>query len=41
MTKLIYFGCLSAKNYESTCNNAKKLIQFLDNEFQVIDDPQC
>ena len=41
MTKLIYFGCLSAKNYESTCNNAKKLIQFLDYEFLVIDDPPC
>ncbi|MHA1915558.1 MAG: (Fe-S)-binding protein [Promethearchaeota archaeon] len=41
MTKLIYLGCLSKRLYESTCKNALKLIQFLDNEYQVIDDAPC
>ena len=41
MTKLIYFGCLSNSRYKSTCENAAKIIKFLDNEYQVVDDPPC
>lgn len=41
MSKLIYLGCLSDKFYESTCKNAIKLIQFLDSEYQVIENPPC
>jgi len=41
MTKLIYLGCLSQKNYESTCKNAIKIIKFLDNEYKVFDDAPC
>ncbi|TFG08177.1 MAG: (Fe-S)-binding protein [Promethearchaeota archaeon] len=41
MTKLIYFGCLSSGKYKDTCENAKKIIQFLDNEYVVIEDPPC
>ena len=41
MTKLIYLGCLSTRSYESTCENAIKIIQFLDSEYQVIENPPC
>jgi Fe-S oxidoreductase len=41
MTKLIFLGCMSKKIYESTCNNAIKIIQFLDNEYQEIEDAPC
>ena len=41
MTKLIFLGCLSKRLYESTCENAIKLIQRLDNEYQVIEDAPC
>ena len=41
MSKLIYLGCLSNRLYESTCKNAIKIIQFLDNEYQIIEDPPC
>ena len=41
MTKLIFKGCLSAKHYESTCKNAVKIIQHLDSEYQVIENPPC
>ncbi len=41
MSKLIFLGCLSRKNYPSTCENAIKLIQFLDEEFIVLDDAPC
>ena len=41
MTKLIYLGCFSIKNYNSTCENAIKLIKFLDNEYQVLNDVPC
>ncbi|MFX1337793.1 MAG: (Fe-S)-binding protein [Promethearchaeota archaeon] len=41
MTKLIYFGCLSATRYKETCDNAAKIIKFLDSEYQVIDDSPC
>jgi len=41
MTKLIYFGCLSGSKYKGTCENATKIIKFLDDEYQIIDDPPC
>ncbi|MHA2280458.1 MAG: (Fe-S)-binding protein [Promethearchaeota archaeon] len=41
MTKLIFFGCLSKRLYEATCKNAVKLIQFLDNKYQEIEDAPC
>ena len=41
MTKLIYLGCLSKKVYESTCDNAIKLIQFLDSEYEEKEDVPC
>lgn len=41
MSKLIYLGCLSNRLYESTCKNAIKIIQFLDDEYQIIEDPPC
>ena len=41
MSKLIYLGCLSDKLYESTCKNAVKLIQFLDSEYNIIENPPC
>jgi len=41
MTKLIFLGCLSKKMYESTCENVIKIIKFLDNEFEILEDPPC
>ena len=41
MSKLIYLGCLSTRLYDSTCKNAIKIIQFLDTEYQVIENPPC
>ncbi|MFX1345949.1 MAG: (Fe-S)-binding protein [Promethearchaeota archaeon] len=41
MSKLIYLGCLSKRLYDSTCKNAIKIIQFLDSEYQIIDDSPC
>jgi len=41
MTKLIFLGCLSKRIYDSTCKNAIKLIQFLDNEYKEIEDAPC
>jgi len=41
MTKLIYLGCLSQKNYKSTCENAIKIITNLDKEYKVLDDVPC
>lgn len=41
MGKLIFLGCLSTKIYKTTCENAAKIIQFLDSEYQVIEDPPC
>ncbi|MBY8990879.1 MAG: (Fe-S)-binding protein [Candidatus Lokiarchaeota archaeon] len=41
MSKLIYLGCLSDKLYEPTCKNAIKIIQFLDSEYKVIENPPC
>ncbi|MHA2394134.1 MAG: (Fe-S)-binding protein [Promethearchaeota archaeon] len=41
MTKLIFLGCLSKRLYESTCENAIKLIKFLDKDFQEIEDAPC
>jgi Fe-S oxidoreductase len=41
MTKLIYLGCLSKKHYEKTCANAIRVINYLDEQYQVIDDAPC
>ena len=41
MAKLIFLGCLSRKNFISTCENAVKLIKFLDKEYKVVDDAPC
>ncbi|MFX0164306.1 MAG: (Fe-S)-binding protein [Promethearchaeota archaeon] len=41
MSKLIYLGCLSNRLYESTCKNAIKVIQLLDSEYKIIEDPPC
>lgn len=41
MTKLIFLGCLSKRLYGSTCENAKKLIQLIDDEYQEIEDTPC
>jgi len=32
---------MSLKNYNSTCENAIKIIKFLDNEYEVLEDPPC
>ena len=41
MTKLIYFGCLSTNRYKDTCENATKIIKFLNNAYQILEDPPC
>lgn len=41
MSKLIFLGCLSSSKYLETCKNAEKLIKFLDNEYQVLDNVPC
>ena len=41
MKKIIYLGCLSKKYYESTCENAIKIINMLDSEYQDFDDVPC
>ena len=41
MTKLIYFGCLSNSRYKDTCENATKIIKFLDDEYKILENPPC
>ncbi len=41
MTKLIFLGCLSRNRYKETCENALKIINQLDSEYEVIDDTPC
>ena len=41
MTKFIYLGCFSKEHYKSTCENAIKLIKFLDSEYQILNDAPC
>jgi len=41
MTKLIFVGCLSKEQYQDTINNAVKIIQKLDPEYEEIDDVPC
>ncbi|MFX0037615.1 MAG: (Fe-S)-binding protein [Candidatus Hermodarchaeota archaeon] len=41
MVKLIYLGCLSQENYNSTCENAIKMIKYLDTEYQVLKNTPC
>lgn len=39
--KLIYLGCLSSERYGETCENAVKIIQKLDPDYQTMDDVPC
>jgi heterodisulfide reductase subunit D len=41
MTKLIYLGCLSSTRYPKTCENGIKIIKYLDDEYEVLEDPPC
>ncbi|MFX1392139.1 MAG: (Fe-S)-binding protein [Promethearchaeota archaeon] len=41
MVKLIFLGCLSSSKYSETCKNASKLIKFLDNEYQILENVPC
>ncbi len=41
MTKLIYLGCLSSAKYPNTCENAVKIVKFLDPEYSVIENAPC
>jgi len=41
MTKLIFLGCLSKSKYGETCDNAIKIIKFLDEDYQTLDNPLC
>ena len=41
MTKLIFFGCLSSSKYKETCENAIKIIKFLDDEYVVLENAPC
>ena len=41
MSKLIFLGCFSSSKYLETCKNAEKLIKFLDNEYQILDNVPC
>lgn len=41
MTKLIYLGCLSSSKFKETCDNARKVIKFLDDQYEVLTDPPC
>ena len=41
MTKLIFLGCLSSAKYLETCQNAEKLIKFIDSEYQILSDAPC
>ncbi len=41
MNKIIFLGCLSSSKYKDTCENATKIITFLDPEYQVLENPPC
>jgi len=41
MRKLIYLGCLSSAKYKETCENGIKIIKFLDDEYEILDDIPC
>jgi Fe-S oxidoreductase len=41
MSKLIFLGCLSKTRYQETCKNAIKLINFLDPDFNILEDAPC
>ncbi len=41
MTKLIYLGCLSSSRYMNTCENAVKIVKFLDPGYSVIENAPC
>ncbi len=41
MNKIIFLGCLSRSRYKDTCENAIKIIKFLDNEYEELENPPC
>jgi Fe-S oxidoreductase len=41
MRKLIYLGCLSSSKYKETCENGIKIIKFLDDEYEILDEVPC
>jgi Fe-S oxidoreductase len=41
MRKLIYLGCLSSSKYKETCENGIKIIKFLDDEYEILDNIPC
>ncbi len=41
MRKIIYLGCLSSSKYKETCKNGIKIIKFLDDEYEILDDVPC
>ncbi|TFG03364.1 MAG: (Fe-S)-binding protein [Promethearchaeota archaeon] len=41
MTKLIFLGCLSGSKYKDTCDNAIKIIKFLDEDYGIIENTPC
>jgi len=41
MRKIIYLGCLSSSKYKETCENGIKIIKFLDDEYEILDNVPC
>ena len=41
MRKLIYLGCLSSSKYKETCEKGIKVIKFLDDEYEILDNVPC
>lgn len=39
--KLLYMGCLSRANFPEMCENAKRIVNFLDSEFEVLNKVPC
>ncbi len=39
--KLIYLGCLSSSKYKDTCENGIKLINLIDEEYEVLEEVPC
>jgi Fe-S oxidoreductase len=41
MAKMIYLGCLSDSRYNTTCENAIKLIKMIDDQYEVFENVPC
>ena len=41
MVNLIYLGCLSNSRYKDTCQNAIRIIKYLDETYQVLENVPC